>query len=156
MQIGILGTGVVGQTLATALTNKGHTVMIGTRDPKATLERDKSTPMNPTSFKDWQKANAKVRLGTFAEAARFGEVLVNATSGAGALPAVQAAGADALGDKIMLDLSNPLDFSRGFPPRLTVCNDDSLAEHGQPTGVAWPARAAFASRIEMRSSKVVA
>jgi predicted dinucleotide-binding enzyme len=131
MQIGILGTGIVGQTIASALANKGHSVMIGTRDPAATLARDKGTPMNPTTFKDWQKANAKVKLGTFAEAARFGEVLVNATSGGGAVPAVKAAGADALADKVMLDLSNPLDFSRGFPPTLSICNDDSLAEQIQ-------------------------
>ena len=131
MQIGILGTGIVGQTIAAALSSKGHSVMIGTRDPAATLRRDKVSPMNPTTFKDWQASNAKVRLGTFAEAARFGEVLVNATSGGGALPAIEAAGVDALGEKILLDLSNPLDFSRGFPPTLSVCNDDSLAERIQ-------------------------
>jgi predicted dinucleotide-binding enzyme len=131
MQIGIFGTGIVGQTLASALASKGHAVMIGTRDPAATRERDKATQMNPTSFKDWQKANPKVRLGTFADAARFGEVLMNATSGGSAVTAVQAAGADALGDKILIDVTNALDFSRGFPPSLSVCNDDSLGEQIQ-------------------------
>ena len=72
-----------------------------------------------------------MKLGTFAEAAQFGEALVNATSGSGALPALEGAGADALGDKILLDISNPLDFSKGFPPSLTVCNTDSLAEQLQ-------------------------
>lgn len=131
MKIGILGTGVVGQTLATALAGKGHSVMIGTRDPAGTLAREKGTPMTPVPFKAWLSANATVRLGTFAETARFGEALINATSGGGALPALQAAGADALGDRIMLDVSNPLDFSRGFPPTLSVCNDDSLSEQLQ-------------------------
>ena len=131
MQMGILGTGVVGQTIAAALASKGQSVMIGTRDPAATLRRDKGSAMSPLPFKDWQKANPKVKLGTFTEAGKFGEVLVNATSGSGALPALQAAGADALGDKILLDLSNPLDFSRGFPPTLTVCNTDSLGEQIQ-------------------------
>lgn len=131
MQIGIFGTGVVGQTLASALAAKGHAVMIGTRDPKDTLAREKGNQFNPLPYKDWQKANAKVQLGTFADAARFGEVLVNATSGGGAVPAVQAAGASVIGDKIVIDISNPLDFSKGFPPTLSVCNTDSLAEQIQ-------------------------
>lgn len=133
MQIGIFGTGNVGRTIAGALAAKGHAVMIGTRDPAATLARESGTPMDKTTFGDWQKGNPSVRLGTFAEAARFGEVLVNATSGNGALPALEAAGADALGDHIMLDIANPLDFSRGFPPSLSVCNTDSLAEQIQRT-----------------------
>ena len=131
MQIGIFGTGIVGQTIAAALVSRGHGVMIGTRDPKATLERDTGNAFNKTTFREWQKANPKVKLGTFSEAARFGEVLVNATSGGGALPALQAAGADALGEKILLDVANPLDFSKGMPPSLTVCNTDSLGEQLQ-------------------------
>jgi hypothetical protein len=131
MQIGIFGTGIVGQTIAGALAAKGHAVMIGTRDPAATLGRDTGNVFDKTPFRDWQKANPAVKLGTFAEAARFGEVLVNATSGGGALPALQAAGADALGDKVLLDVANPLDFSKGFPPSLTVCNTDSLGEQIQ-------------------------
>jgi predicted dinucleotide-binding enzyme len=131
MQIGILGTGAVGRTLAAALDAKGHAVMIGTRDPQATLARDTANAFDRTPFRDWQAAHAGVRLGTFAESARFGEVLVNATSGDGALPALDAAGADALGDKILLDVANPLDFSRGMPPSLSVCNTDSLGERIQ-------------------------
>ena len=131
MQIGIFGTGVVGQTIAAALAAKGHTVMIGTRDPKATLGRDTGNAFSSTPFKVWHAANPGIQLGTFAEAASFGEAIVNATSGDGALPALQAAGADALGDKIMLDISNPLDFSRGMPPSLSVCNTDSLGEQLQ-------------------------
>ena len=131
MQIGILGTGIVGQTIASALVAKGHAVMIGTRDPQATLARDSGNAFNKTPFREWQAANPAVKLGTFAEAARFGEALVNATSGGGALPALEAAGADALGEKVMLDITNPLDFSRGMPPTLSVCNTDSLGEQLQ-------------------------
>ena len=131
MQIGIFGTGVVGQTLAAALAARGQAVMIGTRDPRATLARDTGNVFDKTPFRDWQAAHPAVRLGTFAEAARFGEVLINATSGEGALPALQAAGAEALGEKIMLDIANPLDFSRGMPPSLSVCNTDSLGEQIQ-------------------------
>ncbi len=131
MQIGIFGTGIVGQTLAAAIAAKGNVVMIGTRDPAATLSRDTGNVFNKTTFKEWHSANPGIELGTFADAARFGGVIVNATSGGGALPAVEAAGADALGDKIMIDVSNPLDFSHGFPPTLTVCNTDSLGEQLQ-------------------------
>lgn len=131
MQIGIFGTGIVGQTIAAALAAKGHSVMIGTRDPAATQSRDSGNAFNKTPFRDWQKANPTVKLGTFADAARFGETIINATSGEGALPALQAAGADALGTKVVLDIANPLDFSRGMPPTLSVCNTDSLGEQLQ-------------------------
>ena len=131
MRIGIFGTGVDGRTLAAALASKGHDVTIGTRDPRATLERDSVTPMSSTTYREWQQEHAAVKLATFSDAARFGEVLINATSGSGALPALEGAGADALGDKILLDVSNPLDFSKGFPPTLTVANTDSLAEQLQ-------------------------
>jgi 8-hydroxy-5-deazaflavin:NADPH oxidoreductase len=130
MKIGIFGTGVVGQTLAAALAANGHAVMIGTRDPAATLDRAPHA-RSTTSYKEWQAANPSVRLGTFGEAATFGEAIINATSGAGALRALESAGADALGDKIVMDTSNPLDFSNGFPPSLSVCNTDSLGEQLQ-------------------------
>ena len=132
MNIGIFGTGIVGRTIAEGLAAKGHDVMIGTRDPQATLQRESASGQTKP-FRDWHASHASVKLGTFGEAARFGEVLVNATSGGGALPALEGAGGDALGDKILLDLSNPLDFSKGFPPTLTVSNTDSLAEQLQRT-----------------------
>ena len=131
MQIAIFGTGVVGQTIAAALADKGHDVMIGTRDIAATLSREKASTANAETFKTWQAAHPSVKLGTFAAAARHGDVLVNATSGGGALAALDSAGAEALGDRILLDIANPLDFSNGFPPSLSVCNTDSLAEQIQ-------------------------
>jgi 8-hydroxy-5-deazaflavin:NADPH oxidoreductase len=131
MKIGIFGTGIVGQTLAGALAAKGHDVMIGTRDPEATMQREGASGATRTPFRDWHEAHRSVKLGTFTDAARFGETIINATSGGGAMPALEGAGAEALGDKILLDLSNPLDFSKGFPPTLTVCNTDSLAEQLQ-------------------------
>jgi 8-hydroxy-5-deazaflavin:NADPH oxidoreductase len=131
MKIGIFGTGIVGQTLAGALAAKGHDVMIGTRDPEATMQREGASGATRTPFRDWHEAHRSVKLGTFTDTARFGETIINATSGGGAMPALEGAGAEALGDKILLDLSNPLDFSKGFPPTLTVCNTDSLAEQLQ-------------------------
>jgi 8-hydroxy-5-deazaflavin:NADPH oxidoreductase len=131
MKIGIFGTGIVGQTLAGALAAKGHDVMIGTRDPEATMQRESASGATRTPFRDWHAQHQSVKLGTFTDAARFGETIINATSGGGAMPALEGAGAEALGDKILLDVSNPLDFSKGFPPTLTVCNTDSLAEQLQ-------------------------
>ena len=64
MNIGILGTGVVGQTLAAALAEKGHAVTIGTRDPAETMARGTAKPPAKTSFKDWQGANPAVKLAT--------------------------------------------------------------------------------------------
>jgi len=131
MQIGILGTGVVGQTLAATLAAKGHAVTIGTRDPAATLARETAKPPAKVAYRDWQRANPTVKLATFADAVRSADVVINATSGTGAMSALEDAGADALGDKIVLDASNPLDFSKGRPPTLSVANTDSLAEQLQ-------------------------
>jgi predicted dinucleotide-binding enzyme len=131
MKIGILGTGVVGRTLAGALAAKGHDVTIGTRDPARTLAPDAAGASRGTSFPDWHRTNQAVRLGTFAEAAWGADAVINATSGSASLAALEGAGADALGDAILLDVGNPLDFSRGFPPTLTVCNTDSLGEQIQ-------------------------
>jgi predicted dinucleotide-binding enzyme len=133
MRIGIIGTGVVGKTLAAKLADIGHDVMIGTRNVRQTLARpDKDVGGNPP-FAEWQKQHARVKLGTFAEAAHHGEVVINATSGIGALDALKLAGTANLKGKILMDISNPLDFSKGFPPSLTVCNTDSLGEQIQRT-----------------------
>jgi len=131
MNIGILGTGVVGQTLAAALAEKGHAVTIGTRDPAETMARETAKPPARVAYRDWQRANPSVQLATFADAARSADVVINATSGASAMSALESAGANALGDRILIDASNPLDFSKGMPPTLTVCNTDSLGEQIQ-------------------------
>lgn len=131
MNIGILGTGVVGQTLAAALAEKGHAVTIGTRDPAETMARETAKPPARVAYRDWQRANPSVQLATFAGAVRSADVAINATSGASAMSALESAGADALGDRILIDASNPLDFSKGMPPTLTVCNTDSLGEQLQ-------------------------
>lgn len=126
MNIGILGTGGVGQTLAAKLADLGHSVMLGTRDVQATLARTEQG----TAFSAWISANSSVHLGTFREAAEHGELLINATRGDATLAALAAAG-DALNGKILMDAANPLDFSHGMPPSLFVSNTDSLAEQVQ-------------------------
>jgi predicted dinucleotide-binding enzyme len=131
MKIAVLGTGMVGQILAGKFVSLGHQVMIGTRNPEETMARTDPDPFGRPPFKDWHTENSRVLLGNFSEAASFGEFIVNATSGSGAFPALRSAGKANLDRKVLLDVSNPLDFSRGMPPSLTVCNDDSLGEQIQ-------------------------
>lgn len=131
MNIGILGTGMVGRALAGKLTELGHSVCLGTRDPAETLARSGPDRMGQPPVGEWLKQHPTIKLGTYAESAAHGVVLVNATNGAGSLDALRLAGADHLAGKVLLDISNPLDFSRGMPPTLFVKDTDSLAEQIQ-------------------------
>ncbi len=111
---------MVGQTIGKKLVELGHEVKMGSR-----------TPMNEKAV-TWSKEVGKgASHGTFEEAAKFGEIVFNCTNGNGSLEALKAAGSKNLAGKILIDVSNPLDFSKGFPPTLSVCNDDSLAERIQ-------------------------
>jgi predicted dinucleotide-binding enzyme len=130
-KIGILGTGVVGQTLAGKLAGNGYAVMLGTRNIDQTLSRNEKDSFGRPPFREWHKQNPQVKLGSFAEAAAFGELIINATNGQGSLEALRLAKKDNLAGKTLFDISNPLDFSNGMPPTLTVCNHDSLAEQIQ-------------------------
>jgi predicted dinucleotide-binding enzyme len=120
MRIGVLGTGVVGATLASKFVEVGDEVAMGSRDGS----NDKATGWATTT-------GGRGRAGTFADAAEFGEVVVNATSGQASLSALELAGADNLAGKVLVDVANALDFSQGQPPSLTVANTDSLAERIQ-------------------------
>jgi len=131
MTIGIFGTGMVAQTLAASLQDSGNAVLIGTRDPGATLSRTEPGAFGNPPFSVWLKEHPGTILGSYAEMARGAEILINATSGSGSLPALESADASNLEGKILIDISNPLDFSQGFPPSLTVCNTDSLGEQIQ-------------------------
>ncbi|MCC7355210.1 MAG: NAD(P)-binding domain-containing protein [Anaerolineae bacterium] len=131
MRIGILGTGTVGQIIGAKLVSLGHDVVLGTRDVAKLMEH-KETRMGQTqSFAEWHKQNSQVKLGTFAQSASHGEILFNCTAGAGSLEALRMAGEANLKGKILIDIANPLDFSRGMPPSLTVSNTDSLGEQIQ-------------------------
>ena len=117
MQVAVLGTGSVGRTIAPRLVELGHAVRLGTRDPAATRARDGWTDL------------PGVPLVTFAEAAAGADLVVHAGSGAAALDLLGQAGD--LAGTVLLDVSNPLDFSAGFPPTLAVKDTDSLAEQLQ-------------------------
>lgn len=131
MKIGIIGTGMVGQTIGAKLIEGNHDVMHGTRDVAKTLERTKPDSMGTPPFAKWMQQHPKSKLETFREAAAHGEIVINATSGVASLAALDYAGEENLEGKILIDVANPLDFSEGFPPALTVCNKDSLGEQIQ-------------------------
>ena len=131
MRLGILGTGVVGKTIAARLAGLGHEVMVGTRDPEETLSRTEPDRYGNPPFSAWQQEHPEVGLATFGEAAAHGEMVVNATAGAVSLEALDMAGEGKLDGKILIDISNPLDFSEGMPPTLSVSNTDSLGEQIQ-------------------------
>jgi hypothetical protein len=120
MRIGVLGTGAVGHAIATKLAQLGHEVRMGSRD----ASNEKAAAWAAT-------AGERASTGTFADAADFAELVFNCTGGAVSLQALEQAGDDALRGKVLIDVANPLDTSRGMPPTLTVCNDDSLAEQIQ-------------------------
>lgn len=131
MKIAVLGTGMVGQALAGRLAELGHEVTVGTRDVAATEAKTTPDGMGNPPFTTWAAGHPQVRLATFADAASDAELLVNATSGNVSIAALTAAGADNLAGKVLLDIANPLDFSRGFPPSLFVKDTDSLGEQIQ-------------------------
>lgn len=121
MKIAIFGTGTVGDTLGSKLVELGHDVAMGSRS--ATNEKAAA----------WaKKVGAKGSVGTYATVARGAELVINATSGAGTIEALKAAGEGALDSKLIVDVSNPLDFSKGAPS-LFISNTDSLAELVQRT-----------------------
>ncbi|MFO0547999.1 MAG: NAD(P)-binding domain-containing protein [Polyangiaceae bacterium] len=131
MKVGVFGTGIVGQTIAGKLLSLGHSVMIGTRDPAATLARAEKDMLGFPPFRDWHAQHPEAKLGTMAETAAFGELCFNVLNGQGAIAALESAGADKLAGKVLVDVTNPLDFSKGFPPSLFVSNTDSLGEQIQ-------------------------
>ena len=120
MRFGVLGTGVVGRAIGMKLVAIGHQVSMGSR-----------TADNATATEWADAAGPTASHGTFADCAAFGELLVNATAGAASLDILASIGEATLGGKVLLDIANPLDFSRGMPPTLSVCNTDSLAEQIQ-------------------------
>jgi predicted dinucleotide-binding enzyme len=131
MKIAVLGTGMVGQALAGRLAELGHEVSVGTRDVDAALAKTTPDHMDNPPFVQWAQQHPQVRVGTFADAAASAELLINATSGAVSMEALRAAGSDNLAGKVLIDIANPLDFSAGFPPSLSVLNTDSLGEQIQ-------------------------
>ena len=131
MKIGILGTGGVGRTLAVKLNVLGHEVVIGTRNVEDTLARTAPDGMGSPPFKVWHSQNPKVKLVKFSEAASFGEIIFLSTFGDKTLASIDMAGKQNFDSKVVIDTTNPLDFSKGVPPKFTVTLGNSLGEQIQ-------------------------
>jgi predicted dinucleotide-binding enzyme len=120
MKVAVFGTGVVGDTIGSKMIELGHQVMMGSR----THDNEKAKV-----FVEKHKSNASA--GTFNDAAAFGEIIFNCTSGVGSLEAFKMAEIKNLDGKIIVDIANPLDFSKGMPPSLAFVNTNSLGEEIQ-------------------------
>ena len=118
MKISIIGTGVVGQTIASKLVELGHDVMMGTRNVTEKLASTARDSYGNPSFSEWHKANSKVKLDSFAKAAAFGEIVINATHGSSSIEALKLSDSKNLAEKVLIDIANPLDFCKGMPPGL--------------------------------------
>lgn len=120
MKIGVLGTGDVGKALGKGFLALGHEVKMGSREAKN------------AKAEAWVKeSGSKASAGTFAEAVAFGELIVLATLGAANKSIIEQVGAEKLRGKVIIDATNPLDMSKGFPPSLLLSGNDSGGEEVQ-------------------------
>jgi predicted dinucleotide-binding enzyme len=120
MKVGVLGSGPVGQVLGAAFADLGNEVMLGSRDP------------NQDKVKEWVSETGKyVKAGTFSEVAAFGELIVLSTLWTGTENAIKLAGLNNFNGKVVIDTTNPLDFSKGMPPTLALSGNDSGGEQVQ-------------------------
>jgi len=131
MKIGVIGTGIVGRSHAAKLALLGHEVVMGTRNVETTLGVHERDMMGNPPLKEWLQGHPMVKLESFHEAALHGELIINATRGEHTLEALRNSGERNLEGKVIIDISNPLDFSEGALPSLLVANTDSLGEEIQ-------------------------
>lgn len=133
MKIGIIGSGNVAQTLGDKLLDVGHEVMISSRDLDAEKTSGFGTVPSANAWVAAQQAKGHqgAAAGSVAATAAFGDLLINATSGVASLAALGVAERSDIEGKVLIDLSNPLDFSGGMPPTLAFCNTESLGERIQ-------------------------
>ncbi len=125
MKIGIIGSGVVAQTLGSKLIGLGHDLILGTRDPNKLDDKK----MFGATLREWKsQTEGRAQIATFKDAAAHGELLINATSGLVSLEALKLAAADKVGAKVLLDVANELDASKGRPPAVLASQERCLAE----------------------------
>ena len=142
MKIAVLGTGMVGRTLAGKLVECGHEVVMGSR-----------SATNEAAMAWAAEAGPQARAATFFDAAAEAEVVINATPGTVSLDVLAAASTKNLAGKVLIDVANPLDHSAGFPPSLAISNTDSLAETIQR---AFPSARVVKALNTMRADVMVA
>ncbi len=119
-KVGVLGTGDVGKVLGAGFAGEGHDVKIGSREPQS------------EKVKEWvTKTGAHASSGTFAEAAKFGDLVVIATSWSGTENAIKLAGPESFKGKVVIDATNPLKVAPNAPPSLAIGHTDSAGEQVQ-------------------------
>lgn len=121
---------MVGRAHAAKLAELGHEVVMGTQDVQKTLASVEKDAMGNPPFSEWHKEHKNIKLAPLAEAALVGEIIFDALKGEIALSVLKSL-AKELDGKVLVDIANPLDFSKGMPPFLSVCNTDSLGEQIQ-------------------------
>ncbi len=132
MNIAVFGTGIVGKTIAAKLSQLGHRVSLGTRNPETTRAKKEGDRSGNPPLREWLKQHEGIQLADFAKSAADAEIIFNCTLGSASVEAMHLAGT-ALDGKILADVANPLDFSQGMPPSLSPGNTDSLGELIQRT-----------------------
>ncbi|MGD1846883.1 MAG: NADPH-dependent F420 reductase [Salibacteraceae bacterium] len=131
MKVTILGTGIVGRTIAAKMKHLGHEVTIGTRNVENTLNKAEKDGYGNPPFSEWHQSNQGIKLQTFKDAARNTDLIVNCTGGQSSVAVLESIGEETLNGKTLIDVANPLDFSNGMPPSLSPVNTDSLGEQIQ-------------------------
>ncbi len=150
MKVGIIGSGMVGQTIGKKLVELGHDVILGTRDPQQVTEKKGWAG----SLQEWLDSLPKPsKIATFSEAATHGEIVINATGGVNSIAALQLAGAENLAGKILIDIANELDFSKGMPPQSLATDTISLGEKLQ---IAFPTAKVVKTLNTMTAAVMVA
>ncbi len=130
MKVAVLGTGMVGRAHAAKLAELNHDVTLGTNDVTKTMAETNSDQMGNPPFSTWQKEHPKIKLANFADAVKDAEMIIEALHGAIAVEVLKTLENNLI-DKVLIDIANPLDFSKGMPPSLFVSNTDSLGEQIQ-------------------------
>lgn len=129
MKVAVIGTGAVGQAIATKLSLLGHKVFIGTRNVSESRSKTKADDWGTPGIGSWIKEHPEVDLLPFKQAVENGkDLIIFAVAGMAAFDCLEKIGKDQLDNRVLVDITNPLDFSQGFPPTLSICNTESLGE----------------------------
>ncbi|MEM7163795.1 MAG: NAD(P)-binding domain-containing protein [Bacteroidota bacterium] len=131
MKISVLGTGIVGRTLAEKLHDLNHEVRIGTRNVQNTLNKQEKDGYGNDPFSHWHNQFKDLPLLSFKESVEDAKLIFNCTGGMVSIEVLERIGEELLNGKLLIDLANPLDFSQGMPPSLSPVNTDSLGEQIQ-------------------------
>lgn len=130
MKVAVLGTGMVGKALSQKLHTMGHKVSIGTRSVEATVSKLAPMDADGLTYESWLSRHEGIQMRSFRDSITGAEIIISSLSGKHAVATLGAL-ADEIGDRVVIDTTNPLDFSHGAAPVLSVTGADSLSEQIQ-------------------------